>query len=174
MTNINSKIAIRTATQDDWERIIEIYNQAVLEGEKTADTEPVTIEERKDWLSLHLNKRYPILIAEKKSQIVGWCSLSPHRPGRKALEKTAEISYYIHTNYRRQGIASTLITASIETAKQNGITNLFSILLDINKHSITILEKFGFEKWGHLPNIAEINGKVCGQFIYGKNILEKK
>lgn len=175
MTNKNSEITIRTATQADWGKIIEIYNQAVLEGEKTADTEQVTVEERKDWLSLHLSKRYPILLADLNSQIVGWCSLSPHRPGRKALEKTAEISYYIHTNYRRQGIASTLITASIETAKQNGITNLFSILLDLNKHSITILEKFGFEKWGHLPKIAEINSKVCGQFIYGKHIeYEKK
>ncbi|MCP5061830.1 MAG: N-acetyltransferase [Ignavibacteriae bacterium] len=172
MTKINSRITIRTATQSDWERIIEIYNQAVLEGEKTADTEPVTVKERKDWLSLHLHNRYPILLAELNNQIVGWCSLSPHRPGREALEKTAEISYYILANYRRQGIASTLITASIETAKQNGIKNLFSILLDINKHSVTILEKFGFEKWGHLPNIAELNGKVCGQFIYGKEILE--
>jgi len=170
MTNINSRIAIRTATQNDWESIIEIYNQAILEGEKTADTEPVSVEERKDWLSLHIDKRYPILLAELNNQIVGWCSLSPHRPGRKALEKTAEISYYIHTHYRRQRIASTLITASIETAKQNGIANLFSILLDINKHSITILEKFGFNKWGHLPKIAEINGKVCGQFIYGKQL----
>ena len=164
------QLKIRTATESDWERIIEIYNQAVLEGEKTADTEPVTVDERKDWLSLHLNKRYPILIAEQNSQIVGWCSLSPHRPGRKALEKTSEISYYVDSNFRRQGIASTLITTAIETAKRNGTKNIFSILLDINKHSITILEKFRFIKWGHLPNVAEIKGKTCGQFIYGKGI----
>ncbi len=164
------KYKIRTATENDCERIIEIYNQAILEGGKTADTEPVSVEERKDWLLLHLNKRYPILLAEINSQIVGWCSLSPHRPGRKALEKTAEISYYVDSNFRRQGIASALITSAIETAKQNGITNLFSILLDINKHSITILENFGFEKWGYLPNIAEINGKTCGQFVYGKSV----
>ena len=77
--------SIRPAKKTDWQCIIDIYNQAVLEVGKTADTESVTINERKDWLELHLNSKYPILLAELNSQIVGWCSLSPHRPGRKAL-----------------------------------------------------------------------------------------
>lgn len=162
-----SNITMRTANQDDWARIIEIYNQAVLENGKTADTEPQTVEGRKDWLKLHLNSRYPILLAEQNSQIVGWCSLSPHRPGRKALEKTAEISYYVDQNYRGNGIGSLLIKSAIETSRKNGIKNLFAILLDINKSSVSILKKFGFERWGYLPKVAEINGEVCGQFIYG-------
>ena len=136
-----SNITMRTANQDDWARIIEIYNQAVLENGKTADTEPQTVEGRKDWLKLHLNSRYPILLAEQNSQIVGWCSLSPHRPGRKALEKTAEISYYVDQNYRGNGIGSLLIKSAIETSRKNGIKNLFAILLDINKSSVSILEK---------------------------------
>ena len=47
-----------------------------------------------------------------------------------------------------------------------------AILLDINEASTRVLKKFGFEKWGHLPNIAEINGSKCGQFIYGKNLAD--
>lgn len=165
-----SNITMRTANQDDWARIIEIYNQAVLENGKTADTESQTVEGRKDWLKLHLNSRYPILLAEQNSQIVGWCSLSPHRPGRKALEKTAEISYYVDKNYRGNGIGSLLIKSAIETSRKNGIKNLFAILLDINKSSVSILKKFGFERWGHLPKVAEINGEICGQFIYGVHL----
>lgn len=164
------ELKIRNANHNDWQRIIDIYNQAVLEKGKTADTDILTVEERKDWLSLHLDPKHPILLAELESQIVGWCSLSPHRPGRKALDKTAEISYYIDSNFRKRGIASSLIYASIETAKNNGIKNLFAILLDINTVSVLLLEKFQFEKWGHLPKVAEIDGNVCGQFIYGKHI----
>jgi len=160
--NINNmKLKIRIADQNDWFRIIEIYNEAILETGKTADTEPVTVEERNDWLSLHLNTKYPILLAELDSKIVGWCSLSPHRPGRKALERTVEISYYLDSNYRSQGFGNKLINSAIATAKKNGTKNLFAILLDINTSSVVILEKFGFEKWGHLPAVAEIDGNIC-------------
>ena len=141
-----SEIKVRSAKEKDWTRIIEIYNQAVAEKGKTADTELQTVEGKQDWLSQHLSPKYKILLAEIDSNIVGWCSLSPHRPGRKALNKTAEISYYIDKNYRNLGLASFLINSSIETAKENGITNLFAILLDINLVSVTILEKYGFKK----------------------------
>lgn len=164
-------LSIRIANQGDWQRIIDIYNQAVLEVGKTADTKPVSVKQRKAWLKLHEQKRYPILIAESESEIVGWCSVSPHRPGRKALDITAEISYYVDKNYRQKGIASLLIEKTIENAKYNGIKNLYAILLEINTNSINILEKFDFEKWGYLPKVAQINEKLLGQFIYGKNIF---
>ena len=169
--NINKpKIDIRIAHKSDWQTIIDIYNQAVLEVGKTADTELQTVEGRLVWLEQHINPKYPIILAEVEAKIVGWCSLSPHRPGRKALTKTAEISYYIDKEYRNKGIAAALIKSTIYKAKERKIKNLFAILLDINTPSVSLLEKMGFVKWGHLPNVAEINGQICGQFIYGKHI----
>lgn len=161
---------IRTATRDDHPDIIAIYNHAVYEKFATADTEYVTVESREEWFTQHSTETYPIYIAEENNEIVGWCSLSPHRPGRKALRKVAEISYYIHKDHRKKGVAHSLITHTIESAKKLGFRNLISILLDLNKTSIHILEKFGFEKWGHLPNVAEIDGVICGQYIYGRKI----
>jgi phosphinothricin acetyltransferase len=163
---------IRTAESKDYFEIIKIYNHAVDEKFATADTEHVTVDSRKDWFAQHSPDSYPIYIAEENGEIIGWCSLSPHRPGRKALQKIAEISYYIHKDHRRKGTANSLINFTIDKARELGFTNLFTILLDLNKPSIHILEKFGFEKWGHLPDIAYINGTICGQFIYGKK-LEK-
>jgi len=161
---------IRVAEEKDFSSVINIYNHAVDEKFATADTEYNTIESRKKWFAQHSPKTYPIYVAEENSQVIGWCSLSPHRPGRKALRTVAEISYYIHKDHRRKGVANLLITETIKFAKELGFKNLISILLDLNETSIYILEKFGFEKWGHLPNIAYINGVVCGQFIYGKRI----
>jgi phosphinothricin acetyltransferase len=161
---------IRDFTEADLKKIVEIYNHAVDEKFATADTEYVTIESRKEWFAQHSSDTYPIYVAEENNEIVGWCSLSPHRPGRKALRTVAEISYYVHKDYRRKGVANSLITYTIEKAKQLGFNNLITILLDLNKPSIYLLEKFGFEKWGHLPNIAVIDEMICGQFIYGKNL----
>jgi phosphinothricin acetyltransferase len=163
---------IRNFTETDYPVIVEIYNHAVDEKFATADTEHVTIESRKEWFAQHSSNTYPIYVAEEDDRIIGWCSLSPHRPGRKALRTVAEISYYIHKEHRRRGVANTLIDYTIERARELGFKNLMTILLDKNKTSIHILEKFGFEKWGHLPNIAEIDGVICGQFIYGKKLFD--
>jgi L-amino acid N-acyltransferase YncA len=161
---------IRTFTKNDLEGIIEIYNHAVDEKFATADTEYVSVESRKDWLSQHSPETYPIFVAEESGEITGWCSLSPYRPGRKALRSVAEISYYVHKLHRRQGTANSLITYTLNAATEFGFKNLISILLDVNEPSIYLLEKFGFVKWGHLPDIVLIDSKVCGQFIYGKKL----
>lgn len=161
---------IRTSTEKDFKDIIAIYNHAVDEKFATADTEHVTVQSRKEWFAQHSPETYPIYVAEENNEIVGWCSLSPHRPGRKALRKVAEISYYIHKDHRKKGIANLLITYTIKSAKALGFRNLISILLDLNQTSIYILEKFGFEKWGYLPNVAEIYGVICGQYLYGRKI----
>ena len=172
MSEKNNSLAFRIAKKEDWQKVIEIYNQSVLETGRTADTEIQSIESKSDWLNEHLNEKYPILLAEIDGRVIGWCSLSKYRPGRKALESTAEISYYLDKEFQGAGIGSRLIEAAINYAKEHGIKNLMAILLDINRASTKILTKFGFEKWGHLPNIAEINGSICGQFIYGKNLID--
>lgn len=164
-------IKIRIAVENDVPVITEIYNQAVRLRSATATTEPVSVQHRRAWLIKHALDAYPVFVAECDGAVVGWCSLSPHRPGRKALRHTAEISYYIHENFRRMGIASRLITHALSQCPRLGLKSLFAILLDINRASVSILEKFGFEQWGHLPNIAEIDGKECGQFIYGRRVV---
>ena len=161
---------IRASREEDLQHIVNIYNHAVDEKFATADTEPISLESRKEWFAQHSSDTYPIYVAEENNQVIGWCSLSPHRPGRKALRTVAEISYYIHKDHRKKGAANKLINYTIERARELGFKNLMTILLDMNKTSIHILEKFGFEKWGHLPNIAKIDGTICGQYIYGKQI----
>jgi phosphinothricin acetyltransferase len=170
MKKTNQKIIIKVAEQKDWQRIIEIYNEAVLETGKTADTEIQSIESRLCWLTEHLCEKTPILLAKNKDKIIGWCSISSYRSGRKAVGSTAEISYYLDKEYRGSGNGKELVVQTIKYARRKGIKNLIAILLDINDISIKVLEKLGFEKWGHLPGIAEIDGKTCGQYIYGRNI----
>lgn len=160
----------RIAQKPDWQKITDIYNQAVDDGMNTADTEHVELDKRIDWFYQHNETDYPIIVAETEKEIVGWCSLSPYRPGRKALRRTAEISYYLDRSYRGKGLGTELVDYSIKLAKSIGIKNLLAILLDENRISIKLLEKFGFSEWGHLPDIADFDDRKCGQYIYGRNI----
>jgi phosphinothricin acetyltransferase len=50
------------------------------------------------------------------------------------------------------------------------IKNLFAILIDSNQDSIRLLEKYDFEKWGHMPRVAEFDGIEVGHLYYGLRI----
>ena len=64
-------ISIRQATEYDWPRIIEIYNQAVDDGYCTADMEHIDVASRRDWFTTHLQKEYPILVICQDDQVAG-------------------------------------------------------------------------------------------------------
>lgn len=163
---------IRTAEQKDLPQLVSIYNQAVTDGNCTADISHLNIEDRQEWFYGHSPQKYPIFVMEQDvpNRITGWCSLSAHRRGRMALKNVAEISYYVDHSFRGKGIGSQLIEHALLEAPRLGLHNLFAILLDINQVSVRLLEKHGFSQWGHLPDIAEFPDKVCGQFIYGRKI----
>jgi phosphinothricin acetyltransferase len=163
---------IRIAIPNDLEQIIAIYNQAVLRGNCTADIEPLPVTERKEWFLEHTPEHYPIFVMEGNNhdEVWGWCSLSAHRKGRKALRHVAEISYYVDEKQQRKGIGRKLMVHALEKAPAHGLHNLFAILLDTNTISSALLEKHGFKQWGHLPEIAEFTDRICGQFIYGRKV----
>jgi L-amino acid N-acyltransferase YncA len=161
---------IRIATETDLPAIVDIYNQAVALQAATADIAPVSLESRRTWMQEHPSDQHPIFVADNNDTIVGWCSLSAYRPGRMALRHTAEISYYIEENHRGTGIGSRLISHAIDECTGLGIKTLFAIILDMNRDSTKILDKFHFEEWGHMPNVADFDGEECGHLYYGLRI----
>lgn len=167
MTSRDQLPQIRPAADADIAAITEIYNQAVAMRSATADLSPVSADSRRAWLREHDPARYPVFVADSGGTVTGWCSLSPYRPGRMALRYTAEISYYVHEQFRGRGLASALIAHAVDQSPQLGLKTLFAILLDVNKDSARLLEKFGFEQWGHLPDVADFDGEQCGHLYYG-------
>jgi L-amino acid N-acyltransferase YncA len=161
---------IRIATDADLPEIVDIYNQAITLRTATADTSPITVESRRVWMQGHTPEQYPVYVAEANGSVVGWCSLSPYRPGRMALRHTAEISYYIDERHRGRGFGSGLIPHAIDDCPRLGIKTLFAIILDTNQGSTQLLEKFGFQKWGHMPKVADFDGDECGHLYYGVRI----
>lgn len=164
---------IRTAETRDWLAIIAIYNHAIDTRIATAHLEHVSVESRRGWFEEHKNPRYPIHVDESAGKIRGWCSVSAYRAGRGALAKTAELSYYVHSDFRRQGIATSLILYSVAKCRERGFENVFAVLLGVNRPSVELLLKLGFEQWGHLPGVAEIDGQKIDHLYFGKKIGAK-
>ena len=124
----------------------------------------------KNGLKIILLKKHPLWVAEDENKIVGYLTISPYRPGRMALRYTAEVSYYVHTDHHRKGIASTLLKHAITMCPNLNIKNLFAILIDNNQASIGLLKNYGFKRWGHMPCVADFNGIEVGHLYYGLRI----
>jgi len=159
---------IREAKIDDLESIVEIYNQAIDKGFQTGFTKRLKTEDRKTWFYQH-GEGYPLFVYEADGIVVGWLSVSPYRQGRGALQYIVEVSYYLHKDHQRKGIGSELLEYALKACGALGYKTALAILMDVNTGSIKLLEKFCFEKWGHLPNVADFDGVICGQFYYGLN-----
>ncbi|MDE5424308.1 N-acetyltransferase family protein [Ancylomarina sp. DW003] len=161
---------IRLAQQTDLKAINAIYNQAIEARYCTADLDPISMEEREQWLQSHPADKYPVYVGVVNGEVVAWFSFSAWRSGRRALEMSSEVSYYIHYEHFRKGYANQLMNFAIDKAPELGFKNLFAILLEPNTASIKLLEKFDFELWGRLPDIANIDSEVCSQRIYGRKV----
>ncbi|MEZ5002830.1 MAG: N-acetyltransferase family protein [Chitinophagales bacterium] len=161
---------IRKLAYADLSAVNEIYNQAVQNGFQTADLEEVDASSRLEWYQFHQDEQFPAYVVEINGKVIGWVSLSPYRKGRAALRFTAEVSYYIHQDFQNKGYGSELISFIIKASKSLKFKTLFAILLDRNVPSIRLLEKFNFEKWGVLPNVADFNGIECSHLYYGLRI----
>ncbi len=165
-------LSIRLANKSDLPVIVGIYNQAIRSKQATAHLKEFTVDQRENWFNQFNENLYPIYVAVKSEQVVGYVSLSPYRKEREALDKVAEISFYIDANHTGQGIGSTLVKQIIADCKRLKKETLLAILLDVNTASIKLLKKFGFEEWGNLPLHSNFDGVSYGHLYYGLNINE--
>jgi L-amino acid N-acyltransferase YncA len=166
----NDQMKIRIARIADLPAIVAIYNQSIPGKRSTADLDPVCHEDRMAWFTAHTAETHPVLVAEIKNEIVGWCSISAYRPGRMALRYTAEISYYIGTAFHRKGVATSLIKHAMALCPRLKIKTLIAIVLERNNASVQLLEKLGFQQWGLLPRVADFDGEECGHLYYGVRV----
>ncbi|MBK5201245.1 MAG: N-acetyltransferase [Spirochaetaceae bacterium] len=163
-------MSIRLAEYKDLEALVEIYNQAIVTHRCTADMDVFSVEERISWFEEHQSLEYPIYVYIVDNKVVGYLYFTGYRPDRRALSYTAEISYYIHNGYQRQGIGTKLMEFTIKKGKELNFKNLLAILLDCNLPSIKLLEKFAFKEWGCLPGVADFDGEICSHLYYGLKI----
>lgn len=159
------EMRIRNAIECDLRAIVDLYNQSIPAGWSTADTKPVTVAERVEWFRKFDPARRPIWVAEADGQAVATTYLSSFYGGRPAYDATAEISIYVATAYHRRGIGRRLKEFVIAQCPRLGITTLLSMHFDHNEATRRTNESLGFERVGHLSEIAVVQGNKRGLAI---------
>lgn len=162
-------MTIRNAVEQDLARVVDIYNAAVPSKRSTADTEPVSIESKSEWFRKHNPERRPLLVYEINNEIAAWVSFEDFY-GRPAYHHTAEISIYILPEHQGQRLGQTLLREALELAPKLELKTLTGYVFAHNEPSIRLLRAFGFQEWGRLPNVAEMDGKEFSLCIMGKRL----
>jgi len=167
-TAAREEMKIRDAVESDLPAIIKIYNAAVATRIATAQLEPVTLEQRRDWLKEHSGDR-PFWVLEMDGQIAGWLTLKAFLP-RCAYRGAAEVSVYVDERFRRRGVARTLMTEAIARAPSLRISAMVGLIFAHNEPSLKLFEQLGFERWGLLPRIAQLDDAERDLTIMGRRV----
>ena len=162
---------MRIATENDLHNIVAIYNSTIASRQSTADTSEISVESRMEWLKQHDPNKRPLFVHEEDGKVVGWISFQSFY-GRPAYDHTAEISIYISSKYRGKGLGRLLLEKSLELTKQLDIKTIVCFIFSHNIPSIKLFKSFGFEEWGLLPNVAEMDGVEYSLSIMGKRVNE--
>jgi L-amino acid N-acyltransferase YncA len=163
------KMIIRDAVEADLPAIVEIYNAAIRGRISSAQLEEVSVEQRLPWFREHAAESHPLWVAEIDGRITGWLSFHPFIR-RQAYRGTVEISIYVHEKFRRAGLGRTLLEKAIARAPSLKISALVGCIFGHNSSSLRLFERMGFERWGYLPRIANVDAVERDLVMVGLHI----
>lgn len=161
---------IRHASLNDLPAIVHIYNAAIPGRQATADTEPVSVESRREWFREHDPALRPLWVLEAGDEVLGWVSLSSFY-GRPAYQATTEVSLYLAPAAQGQGFGSQLLHHAISAAPELGISTLLGFIFGHNQASLKLFQRHGFTSWGLLPRIARLDHRECDLNILGLRLV---
>jgi phosphinothricin acetyltransferase len=163
-------VTLRDAIAEDMPDIVAIYNASIPARCATSDLEPITVKSRREWFERHSPGRRPLIVAERDGRVVGFFSFVNFY-GRPAYHITAEVAVYVDPAHQRAGIGSTLLTEAIGRAPSLGLENLLAFVFAHNRASLTLLERFGFERRAHLDAVADLGTSRADLVILQRKVV---
>jgi phosphinothricin acetyltransferase len=157
------------AKQEDLEKIVSTYNSTIASRLVTADLEEVSVESKQGWFDAHSINKRPLWIVLVNDKYAGWMSFNSFY-GRPAYDGTVEVSIYLEEFARRKGLGNSCLQKAIDASPSLQIKTLLGFIFDHNEPSLQLFYKMGFEKWAHLPKIANMIDAERGLIIVGKRI----
>ncbi len=159
---------VRDATEADLPAIVEIFNATIPSRMVSAQVDAVSVEERLPWFRAHSADHHPLWVMNEGKQVIAWLSLQSFLP-RCAYAGTAEVSVYVREDFRRCGVAKSLLAEAITRASTLEITALLGHIFAHNEPSLRLFANVGFERWGLLPRVARLDGVERDLIIVGRH-----
>ncbi|UQI45021.1 N-acetyltransferase family protein [Streptomyces sp. HU2014] len=146
MRDSGAGIRTRPGTSGHLGRLTEIYNHYVAHTPITFDIEPVSVEERAEWLADHPDGgRHRLLVAEDTAtgEVLGYASSSALRP-KRAYETSVETSVYLAPEHTGRGVGGLLYEALFAALADEDVHRAYAGVTQPNEASMRLHERFGF------------------------------
>jgi len=142
---------IRPLLEADYPALKEIYWHGIASGNATFETEAPTWEA---WDKGHLQS-CRLVAVDDHEQVVGWAALTPVS-SRCVYAGVAEVSVYVHRDFRGKGIGKRLLQELIIESEKQNLWTLKAGIFPENKSSIKIHEQCGFRQVGYHEKIGKM------------------
>ncbi len=145
-------VSVDAMVPGDWPDVSAIFLEGIATGNATFETLAPTWEQ---WDRAHLPGGR--LVARSGRTIAGWVALS-RVSQRSCYAGVAEMSVYVATWARGQGVGDALMKAAIKASEQAGIWSLQGAIFPENKASLRMCENNGFRVVGTRERIGMRDG----------------
>lgn len=143
-----------------WPAVRTIYQDGLDSGHASFE---ITASDWPTWDAAHL--AHPRIVAERSGVVVGFAALSP--VSRRAVYAgVAEVSVYVASAARGDGVGRALLDGLIERSETAGIWTLQASIFPENAASVHLHEVCGFRLVGRRERIAQHHGKWRDTVIY--------
>ena len=147
------RIQIRPLGRDDWDNVLAVYLEGIATGLATFETAAPSWAR---WDSAHLNFARLAAVSEENG-LAGWAALSPVS-SRSAYSGVAEVSVYVGSGFRGQGLGGMLLDQLVGASESNGIWTLQASVFPENVASLALHSNRGFRKIGFRERVAKLSG----------------
>jgi len=120
-------VTARSATPNDADAIVRIYNQGIEDRVATFETRRRSVEDVHAWF----DGVHPIVVVEDGGGVVAFAATFTYRP-RECYAGIAEVSVYVARAYRRHGAGRIALETLIQAAKEAGFWKLLSRIFPEN------------------------------------------
>jgi phosphinothricin acetyltransferase len=153
-------VKVRAGVEADLEAINDIYNEYVKETHFTFDTEPITLEARREWFSHYATTgRHRVLVAISDEAVVGFATSSLFRT-KPAYETSVETSIYLSADAVGRGTGSKLYSELFHTLEDEDVHRAYAGISLPNPASVALHERFGFKRVAHFTE----QGRKFGRY----------
>jgi L-amino acid N-acyltransferase len=144
---------IRDAVRADFGEITAIYNEVLTNSTAIYNDRPASVSDRIALWRARRAQHYPVLVATDREHVCGFGSFGDFRPW-PGYRYTVEGTVHVAFGLRGQGVGSLLLKALILHARQAGKHSMIAGVDSGNTASLRFLERFGFERVGHLREVG--------------------
>ena len=144
---------IEAMRPEDWPAVVTIYLEGIATGHATFETRAPSWPE---WDEAHL--QCGRLVARAGGRIVGWAALSP-ASRRQVYSGVAEVSVYVGSQSRGQGIGRALLEQLIRDSEEHAIWTLQAAVFPDNEATVSLHKRCGFREVGRRERIGKLNGE---------------